>query len=205
MVTCHEPLSCRTALDEATTLWPGRRRTSDGICASAAHHQQNPGSDHEPHIIVNGHGYASAFDLSDDKLSGCDADWLAEQLRIRRDPRIKYVIAERRMYSSYSGTDSRTGRTFQPWEWRPYYGSNPHSSHVHVSVLRSHLFNPDPWWGPLLEDDDMAFSEKDSANLEKMVELLEAMNHEIAGPVDKNSRLGNLVVMVRDIKSKLMS
>lgn len=142
------------ALDEATRLFPNRRRTSDGLCASSQHHNQNPGSDHEPNILIDGKYYESAFDLSDDPAHGCDAHAMAELLRIVRDPRIKYVISNRMMFSSYSGRDS-TGKSFAPWEWRKYNGSNPHDTHIHVSVLPNHLFDTAPWWGPLLEDETM--------------------------------------------------
>lgn len=135
-MACRPAPACKAALAEATRLWPNRRTTSDGICASSTHSKQNPTSDHEP----NAQGYATAFDLSDDKGAGCDADALVEMLRRKRDPRVKYVIAERRMYSSYSTSTRRA------WEWGTYTGSNPHSSHVHVSIKPEWIHNTDPWW-----------------------------------------------------------
>lgn len=146
---CHQAPTCREALAEATLLWPKRRRTSDGTCAGAAHHAQNPGSDHEPNILIDGLYYESAFDLSDDPANGCDAFALMEMLRLKQDIRIKYVICDRMMYSSYSGTG------ITAWEWRPYTGADPHNTHAHVSVLPDHLFDTGLWWRPLVEDDDM--------------------------------------------------
>lgn len=147
--TCHRAPTCIEALEEATQLYPTRRRTSDGICASSIHHAQNPGSDHEPNILIDGKYYASAFDLSNDPQSGCDAFALAELLRIKRDPRVKYVIAHNQMYSSYSGTG------ITRWVWRPYNGPDPHTLHIHVSVLPDYLFSGLLWWTPLVGDETM--------------------------------------------------
>lgn len=149
---CTPAPACTAALKEATAKWPTRRRNSDGICASPKHTKANPNSDHEPHVVHQKVAYATAFDLSDDKANGCDADALVEYLRLKRDPRIKYVIAERRMYSSYP-----TSR-YPAWTWRPYTGSNPHSSHVHVSIHPQAIFDVSEWWpspeeGELTDDD----------------------------------------------------
>lgn len=119
------------------------------MCASAQHTSLNPDSDHEPNVVVDGVGYATAVDLTDDKAAGCDADWLVEQLRLRQDPRIKYVIAERRMYSSYPA------RGYPAWTWRPYTGSNPHSKHVHISVLSDWMFSTLDWWPAVDEEETL--------------------------------------------------
>jgi hypothetical protein len=66
----------------------------------------------------------SALDITHDPRGGCDAHAIAEALRQAKDPRIKYIISNRRICSS----------TTQPWTWRKYSGSNPHTSHVHISV-----------------------------------------------------------------------
>ena len=57
----------------------------------------------------------------------------AERLRTGRDPRIHYVIHDRRIFSSYPHGDTPA------WTWRPYSHSNtmPHLTHVHVSVSPS--------------------------------------------------------------------
>lgn len=134
-MACTPAPTCQAALREASRLWPWRDRGADGICASAAHHQQNPTSDHET---------GDAFDLTDDKAGGCDADRLAELLRHARDPRVKYVISERRMFSSYAA------HGVAAWTWRPYHGTNPHTHHVHVSIVAGARDDTAPWWGPLL-------------------------------------------------------
>lgn len=197
-MACHPSPSCEVALEEATVLWPNRRVSSDGICASSSHTAQNPNSDHEPNIVINGRGYATAFDLSDDKPRGCDADHLVELLRQRRDPRIKYVIAEYRMFSSYNTS------THPAWTWRPYPGTNPHSTHVHVSIKPEFMFDTSPWWGPLLEDDDMAWSPQDSANLAEAVKLLQNINHHISGAAVDGARLPTLMQDVDRMADKIV-
>lgn len=206
MPACHPSPAAQLALREATALFPNRRRTSDGTCASATHHQQNPGSDHEPNIRVGDKWYESAFDLSHDPTSGCDAHKFAELLRTIRDPRIKYVISNSRMYSSYSGHDAKTGKLFRPWEWRPYYGSNHHTTHMHVSILPDYIFDTKPWWTPLLQTEDgmMAWTDKDSANLESIKQSLLSINHEIAGAATQNSRLGIITKAVTAIRDKIL-
>jgi len=64
-----------------------------------------------------------------------DAHAFAERLRQSRDPRIKYIISNRRIASSKDN-----------WGWRKYGGSNPHSSHIHVSIKDNpHADNKKDW------------------------------------------------------------
>lgn len=137
---CYRAPACQAVLTQANELVPHRRTTSDGICASPKHTAVNPGSDHEPHIILNGKGYATAVDLSDDKAGGMDADAWAEHLRTTRDRRVKYVICNRRMFSSYPA------RGYPAWAWRPYTGTNPHETHTHLSILPAGVFDTAPWF-----------------------------------------------------------
>lgn len=138
-IPCTPAPSCVRALHEATTIAPNRRTSSDGICASSTHHQQNPGSDHEPNIVVGGKHYATAVDVSQDK-DHFDAEAMVEKLRIAKDERIKYVISERHMYSSYAS------HGFPPYTWRPYSGPDPHTNHVHISILPAFIFDARDWW-----------------------------------------------------------
>lgn len=115
------------------------------MCASPTHTRTNPGSDHEPHVTINGKSYATAVDLTDDKVRGCDADAWAEYLRLSHDERVKYVICNRRMFSSYPA------RGYPAWTWRPYTGSNPHESHTHLSIVPEAVFDIGPWFPQLLD------------------------------------------------------
>jgi hypothetical protein len=125
-------------------LWPDRSQASDGICASPKHTAASPSSDHEPHVVYQGKGYATAVDLTDDKANGCDADAWADWLVATRDSRVKYLIRNREMASSYA-----TSR-YPAWTWRPYTGANPHSTHTHLSIKPEALFDDGPWFPQLI-------------------------------------------------------
>lgn len=95
--------------------YPNRSRISDGTIGDAAH---CPGpSDHCP----NSADVVCALDLTHDPAAGADMDLLSES--IKNDPRVKYLIWDRRIWNA------RISRS-----WRPYSGSNPHTKHMHISV-----------------------------------------------------------------------
>jgi hypothetical protein len=77
------------------------------------------------------------MDITHDPKSGCDSYALAEVFRAGRDPRIKYIISNRKICSS----------EVDPWQWRDYHGVNPHDHHVHVSVLdiKAKYDDTTPW------------------------------------------------------------
>lgn len=135
------------AIDSLATFvedrWPQPHAT-DGTVASRTHDQTNPNSDHRPYPYT-GAGVVSAIDVGE--VTEDDGAILAEALRASRDPRIKYVIHEGRLFSSYA-TGSRV-----PWAWGPYTAPNPHSSHVHISVYRTAGAGE---WNLDLEGDDLA-------------------------------------------------
>jgi len=56
-----------------------------------------------------------------------------------KDPRVRYIISNRKIASGKSGP--------QPWAWRPYSGKNPHNHHTHVSVTEdeAEFDNPKSW------------------------------------------------------------
>jgi len=64
---------------------------------------------------------------------------VAEILRKGRDPRLKYYIGERQMFSSYPS------QGFTPWTWRPYSGINAHTRHSHLSVQPYNYDDTSPW------------------------------------------------------------
>lgn len=130
---------CRASqalLQAVNTRWPNRDKASDGWIGDAAHASRS--SDHNPWIVVNGWGVVRARDIDKD---GIDAAWLAEELRkmgAARDPRLiggGYVIFNRRITKpDFSG-------------WQVYNGSNPHTSHIHVSFSRNEagFDSTSPW------------------------------------------------------------
>lgn len=107
---------------EINSAYPNRSKISDGTIGDAAHQSQGSASDHNPWISGVGGGAAmgivSALDIT--TRTGDDpGDALAEL--VRRDPRTKYVIRDGRI--AYGGQG-----------WEPYYGSDPHDTHMHISV-----------------------------------------------------------------------
>ncbi len=76
-------------------------------------------SDHNP----NDAGVVCAVDI----MEGFNLDLgaVAEQIRQRHNPDLKYVIYNRRIASATSNP---------PWSWRTYTGTNLHTDHVHTSV-----------------------------------------------------------------------
>lgn len=146
---------CLVALiDEIDQRSPGRNKTSDGSIGDRAH--RNRKSDHNP----DHNGIVRALDLTDDPgdLHGAyidhddfDPDVLAEQWIANRDPRIKYLISDGRICTSYSSSKGPA------WRWRKYTGTNAHKKHLHISTLASGDNDTRPWLpaGPTTEDDDM--------------------------------------------------
>lgn len=108
--------------DQFNAAVPRRNKSHDGTIGDAAHASRN--SDHNPWVKDGSLGVVTALDITHDPRNGVDIAKIAERLRSGRDSRIKYVIANKRIFSS----------TQNPWQWRSYTGSNPHTSHIHVSV-----------------------------------------------------------------------
>lgn len=123
--------SLETLRSQVNTAAPRRKKTSDGTIGDQAHAARV--SDHNP----NRAGVVQALDLTHDPAGGFDSYKFAETLRQNKDPRVKYVISNGRIFSSIT----------QPWVWRSYSGSNPHSAHVHVSVSDKPALYDDtaPW------------------------------------------------------------
>lgn len=112
-------------LDQLNALAPGRSKRSDGAIGDAAHASRS--SDHNPWLVIGGQHYVSARDYTHDPAGGLNAQLLADSLQRGRDQRVKYVIWNRRIMAGDAGP--------QPWVWRPYDGSNPHTKHLHLSVV----------------------------------------------------------------------
>lgn len=111
-----------TLREQINALWPDRDKTSDGSIGDEAHQARR--SDHNP----DEDGVVTAIDITDDDSVGADMRKLAESLRVNKDERIKYVIHEGKMFSSYASG------TYDAWTWRPYSGVNGHFNHLHISV-----------------------------------------------------------------------
>lgn len=109
--------------DQINAAYPRRDRASDGIWPSAAHTRANPSSDHEA---------GNALDIDNDLADGVDVMFVALLLSASRDSRIKYIIHDGRIWNRLHG-------------WHPYTGSNPHSTHMHISVKEEERGDADEW------------------------------------------------------------
>lgn len=109
-------------LRQATALCPHRKKASDGLLPSPAHVKQNPDSDHN-----SGHG----VDITHDKLGGINCFDLFQKLR--KDPRVKYLIFSGRIWSAEKGE-------------REYTGPNQHKHHLHISIKEGCGNDTSPWF-----------------------------------------------------------
>ncbi len=111
--------------DQVNRAWPKRNKASDGWIGDSSHQARK--SDHNSNPV-------RALDITHDPNSGCHAGKIAES--VKDDPRTKYVIWNRRIWNA---SIRKT--------WRVYRGSNPHTRHVHISVLpNSRLYDSTEVW-----------------------------------------------------------
>lgn len=114
---------------EVNARWPNRDRASDGWIGDTSH-QARPTSDHNPAPPVT--GVVRAQDIDKDGIN-----MNAVLNAVVGDHRVQYVIFN----GSWCGRD--TG-----WAWRPYYGTNPHDKHVHISIRHGAQYENDTQsWG----------------------------------------------------------
>lgn len=188
-MTCVPAASCKGALEEATRRWPNRGRASDGVCASSLHLTLYPVSDHN---------VGEAFDLTADLAHEVDCSALVAELVDRRDPRVKYVIWNRTIWRSYDRPATRTRRFLRAWTPEPYTGPDPHTNHMHVSILHAARNVLGPWWiaGLDQEHDDMTDEEH---------QWLAEMHHELVNPNSATQqRLAHIETNTAWIKQRLV-
>ncbi len=127
-----------TLYNQVVHDFPGRKTGNDGTIGDLSHQAKGTKSDHNPNIQLNGMGIITALDITHDPAHGFDALAFAESLRLEKEPRIKYVIFNGRIFSS----------TQSPWQWRDrHQGPGDHAEHVHVSVLGDpEKFDDDSPW-----------------------------------------------------------
>jgi hypothetical protein len=117
--------SLNQLLTQANTEAPGRAKGADGSIGDPAHQTKLCASQHNSCCVkFNGVWIIRARDFTHDPAGGFDSYAFAEQLRLSRDPRIRYIISNGRI----------TGPSYG-WTWHPYSGSDPHKNHAHVSVV----------------------------------------------------------------------
>jgi endonuclease I len=120
--------SLKKLRDQVNAAAPNRNKESDGWFGDLAHQATN--SDHNPWVWdeASRKGVVTALDITHDPAGKCDCRMLAKTLESSKDPRIKYVIWNRKIMNSspIGGSDA--------WVWRDYTGQNPHVKHIHISV-----------------------------------------------------------------------
>jgi Putative peptidoglycan binding domain len=109
--------------------FPHRNTEDDGMRGDVRHQARI--SDHNPNAL----GIVTALDLTHDPRHGFNSYAFADYLKEQNDPRIKYVISNRRIWNPQVG------------QWRSYTGVNPHDCHVHISVRGTprHYNNSSDW------------------------------------------------------------
>ncbi len=151
----------KTLRSQINNAWPNRDKSVDGAIGDEAH--QNRVSDHNP----DADGMVTAIDVTDDDAAGADMRLLAEVFRGTKDARIKYVIHEGRMFSSYPTS------SYAAWTWRPYSGLNGHFSHLHISVTQAGKWDGSLW--EIIGDDDMALTEEEQQTVREINAALKAV------------------------------
>lgn len=116
---------------------PNRSTASDGSIGDEAHASRV--SDHNPWVDdpASPLNVVTARDFTHDPANGADAGQLAEALKLHKDPRVKYVIWNRRIWSLARDAEG----------WRPYNGPSPHTHHCHVSCsyVKAQYDDTRPW------------------------------------------------------------
>jgi hypothetical protein len=121
--------------EQINAMFPDRSKASDGTIGDERHKSRT--SDHNAWVTDGNVGVVTAMDITHDIPHGCDAQALVDALVNSRDPRIKYIIWNRKKVNS----------KIQPWVWRNYTGPNPHTKHFHLSVRpeKSAYDSEEPW------------------------------------------------------------
>ncbi len=139
-------------LKQVNQASPRRAKGSDGTIGDASHSAR--ASDHNPDVD----DVVKAMDITHDPAHGVDSYKLADALKASKDRRIKYIISNHRIWNPSKSS-----------AWRSYDGKNPHTQHVHVSVLRQKALYDDvsPWKIGALEPVDGALPVKDKPVLRR--------------------------------------
>jgi len=116
--------SARQLREQIDDAYPDRDRRSDGWIGDAKHATSK--SDHNPDAKT---GCVRAIDIDADlSRHKSESVYLADQIRAygKRSKRIAYVIHNGKIASPILN-----------WRWRKYKGSNPHTSHIHISFTKA--------------------------------------------------------------------
>lgn len=144
---------------ETRERWPGTTIWTVGDADHAGRPSDHNPDDHDDDPSTP--AVVSAVDIVGRAIAR--AVW--DHVRRTRDPRVEYMIFD----GLVTGHD-------HGWQVKTYRGSNPHRTHVHVSVGRGsdsnltapHLFDDDSPWGLWPQEDDMPFTDKEVRILKQL-------------------------------------
>src|SRR5690625_1007649 len=155
--------------DEVNALWPNRSKVSDGWIGDTSHQARK--SDHNPDYGSG--GVVRAIDIT---KSGINVDLLLKHTT--NDSRVAYVIYNHRIYQHSTG-------------WKPYYGSNPHTQHVHVSIAHTRAAERDlkTWIRSKTSSTTTASKPSSSATKSKGIVYTNRRNAQIYKGTGKNAKL----------------
>jgi hypothetical protein len=105
-----------------------------GTIGDAAH---DPSSDHSPHMYpaLGSTPVVCAADFPHAPQWEMDGPMITESMRKARDPRVGYIICNRRITGPNHG-----------WVWQTYTGSDPHDTHFHVSTVHTAVADRTELW-----------------------------------------------------------
>lgn len=185
--------------DQVNEAWPSRNKASDGIIGDVYH--QGTVSEHNPSDDVDGDGWGEgpnvddivlAIDITHDPEHGCDIDKLSDALVASRDARISYVIANRLI----------TGPNYN-WVWTSYDGDDPHTNHLHLSLLHNPSADDTRPWS--IGEPDV-LTEQQNAWLAEIIEILRALaegkDHTYSQPVRAQAQLNTLEKQVATLVNR---
>jgi hypothetical protein len=125
--------SLKILFDEINSAWPNRDKSTDGTIGDAAHSSRD--SQHNPNDNPNDSVPDGAVTAADIDKDGINVKKVLNKLI--GDDRVWYVIYDGVIWSRTYG-----------WAARKYNGSNPHKSHIHVSLVQSKAaVNSKAGWG----------------------------------------------------------
>jgi hypothetical protein len=193
-------------LEQINAAAPGRSKVSDGSIGDPAH--QATESDHNPeHPPPSGNPdfQVDARDFTQDPAHNADMGVVSEAIRQSHDRRVSYVIFNRRIFSGLDGP--------QPWVWRPYSGTDPHTNHMHVSVRDSTHDQTQDWsigiHAPTSPEPPMTLPDGFSTTFNGMVGEVDAMIYDkpkvVWGPLTGQENLLHTRLVTMEAKLDLVT